>query len=265
MLKHLSVNEMVGLTQRWVDPTQARAIFAAIPEIAPLLAKVDAIHEQLSAARPAPKGPPPALKALIAEAATVDAEHDALARAIHAGIVADRAFALAERPPATARAQRAQQVLARLFPDGLAIVNASHLAESGNTARIEALLDRQPSLAAFLEAVPVQPAATLLTLTRRLIAVGQRLANLEYDRGVLTAKAKTAPVTRATMNRLRARWIRLVNQILSLLELSDAPTETIETIRGPIVAASTRAGRRYEPSRPTPTAHLALVTEPPAD
>lgn len=264
MLKHLSVDEMVGLTHPWVDRTQARAIFASIPEVAGLHAKVDEVHAELLAARPANKAPSPRLQAIIAEATRVDAEHDALARAIHAGIVADRTFALAERPPDAARAQLADRVLTRLFPRGLSIVNASHLAESGNATRIAALLEREPSVAAFLGAIPVQPATTLLALTQRLVAAGQRLAELEHDRAALKARTRTAPITRATMNRLRARWIRLVTQILALLDLSDASPEAIEIIRRPIAAASTRAGRRYVPPR-TATAHLTLVTDPPAD
>ncbi|MEM9461537.1 MAG: hypothetical protein AAGF11_45655 [Myxococcota bacterium] len=259
MLKHLSVDEMVGLTHPWLDDTQAEALFCSIPEIAPLHSKVKAIHAALLAARPPSKARHPKLRALMAEASSIDIEHDALARAIHAGLLADRAFARAETPPATDRADRADRVLAAMFPRGLSIVNASLLAQSGNTVRVASLLATQRSVADYLDTIPVQNAGTLLTLTQRWIAAGERLAELEHDKAAITAKVRTVPVTRAAMNRLRARWIRLVNQVLTLLDLSDAPLDAIETIRGPVLAASSRAGRRYEqPRAPAPV--LTLVT-----
>ena len=60
------------------------------------------------------------------------------------------------------------------------------------------------------------------------------------------AKEATEPLGKAGMNGLRARWIRLVSQVLSNLELSDAAAESIELIRGPVIKASDRAGKRYE-------------------
>ena len=151
-----------------------------------------------------------------------------------------------------------------MFPRGLSIVNASLLAQSGNTVRIASLLANQPSMVAYLDTIPVQNAGTLLTLTQRWITAGQRLADLEHDKAALTAKVRTAPVTRAAMNRLRARWIRLVNQVLALLDLSDAPADAIEMIRGPVLAASSRAGRRYElPRSPAPVLTLVTNDTPP--
>ncbi|XXY48077.1 hypothetical protein WME91_49575 [Sorangium sp. So ce269] len=43
----------------------------------------------------------------------------------------------------------------------------------------------------------------------------------------------------------RSQWFRVVSAVLSNLELSDAPSEAIETIRGPLLKASDRAGKRY--------------------
>ena len=39
-----------------------------------------------------------------------------------------------------------------------------------------------------------------------------------------------------------------LRQVLSTLELSDAPVEAIEIIRGPVLLASERASKRYVPS-----------------
>jgi hypothetical protein len=53
------------------------------------------------------------------------------------------------------------------------------------------------------------------------------------------------PASKATVVALRASWIRLVTLVLSNLEVSEAPVEAIETIRGPVLKASDRAAKRY--------------------
>lgn len=236
---------MASLIRPWVTQTKRRAVFSSIPEIAGLHPKLVQIYGELVAARP-PEGAASAeLRAVIEDAALADVVHDALARAVYSGLVAERAYALATKPPALDRAQRTDAASARLFPDGLAIVNASLLAESGNTARVAELLEREPSIAALLEAIPVQGFGDLLVVTRRWIAAGKRLAKLEEAREDLEADQVTTPLGNDAINRLRARWIRLVSQVVSLLELSDADPSAVARIRNPILKASSRAGKRY--------------------
>ena len=245
MLKHLSINEMGSLIRPWVSQPKRKAAFLSIPEIAGLHSKLVLLHGELLAARPVDAATSPGLRAIIEEATELDVAHDALARAVHSGITADRAFALAEKPPAVERARRAEEALAKLFPDGLAIINASFLAESGNTARVHALLEQEPALAGLLEAIPVQKLGNLLLVTERWIAAGRKLAKLEDEREELEAEQATTPIGNEAINRLRARWIRLVTQVVSLLELSDADPKAIALIRRPILKASARAGKRY--------------------
>lgn len=245
MLKHLSINEMGSLIRPWVSNTKRKAAFLSIPEIAGLHPKVVLLYGELVAARPAESGASPELRSVIEEASSVDVVHDALVRAVHAGVTADRAYALAERPPATERVRRADGALTKLFPDGLSIVNASLLAESGNAARVAALLEREPELAAFLEAIPVQKHGTLLAVAQRWIAAGKQLAKLEDQREELEAEVATTPMTSEAINRLRARWIRVVSHVISLLELSDADPKAIALVRRPVLKASARAAKRY--------------------
>jgi len=75
--------------------------------------------------------------------------------------------------------------------------------------------------------------------------IGAELGKLERTREELEAKAATKPAGKAALASLRGRWIRLVSQVLSNLELSEAPAEAIETIRGPVLKASERAAKRY--------------------
>lgn len=253
---------MAQLIRPWVTQAKRKAEFTAIPEIAGLLPRLVQIHGELVAAHPDDASPSAELQAVIEEAQSVDVTHDALARATHFGLVAERAYALASKPPAVARARQADEALTKLFPDGLAIVNASLLAESGNTARIATLLEREPDLEAFLAAIPVQGFGDLSVVVRRWIAAGKKLAKLEETRGDLEADQVATPLGRQAVTRLRARWIRLVSQVLTLLDLSDADPKAVARIRGPILKASARAGKRYgAPVDPDE----ALAAEEPAE
>lgn len=245
MLRHLNIIEMRQLISPWVRPTKRRAVFLSIPEIAALHGKVVRIHGELVSARPPSGATTARLRAVIEEAKAVDVVHDALARAAHSGLLAERAYALAHRPPALERARKAEEATESLFPDGLAIVNASLLAESGNAARVAELLEHEPSVAAFLESIPVQSFGNLLVVTQRWIAAGKKLAKLEETREDLEADQTTVPLGSETINRLRARWIRLVSQLLSLLQLSDAEPSAVARVRNPILRASARASKRY--------------------
>lgn len=248
MLRHLNNQEMLALTSTWASNPDAKATFLSISEIAPLHPKVVKVTAEMRAIQPASSEGSVELQAILTESTQLDVEHDVLARAVSLCVEADRACCLAAKPPEQERADEAEKVHAKLFPTGLSIVNASLLAESGNTIRIAALLEAEPAVAEHIEAIPLRDGRTVLDLTRRWIATGKKLGKLEHRRSVLTAKQTTKPVDLSTFAVVRARWLRLVSQVLSTLELSDASDEAIEIIRGPVLLASERAGRRYASS-----------------
>jgi hypothetical protein len=133
---------------------------------------------------------------------------------------------------------------AKLFPNGLAIVNASLVAEAGSAERVAKLLARQPELADYLAEIPVRD-GTALALVERWIAAGKQIAKLERERAALAAKEATTPRDSSALTRLRFEWIRLVGLVLGNLAASRASAEAIATLRGPVLEASERAGRRY--------------------
>ncbi|WP_437597843.1 hypothetical protein WMF28_34610 [Sorangium sp. So ce590] len=245
MLKHLMIEEMVALLAPWVESAQRKRLFLSIPEIAGLHPKVITAHEAVLAVRPSKAGPSARMSALNEEVARVDERHDHLARAVCWGIDAHREHCLGEDPPERGRAATCDQVQPKLFPSGLTIIKASPTAEAGNTARVARLLDEEPSIGEFLKGIPAAGKTTLLHTTQRWIKTGKELEAIEHQRDELAAKEKTAPVTRATIAAARSQWFRVVSAVLSNLELSDAPAEAIETIRGPVLKASERAGKRY--------------------
>lgn len=259
MLKHMNGAEMIGITASWGIDAKRKAVFLSIPEIAALHPQVLKIHGEVLAAQPAEAAVSEALKKIIDAETAVDAIHDPLARAVSSGLTADRDQSLAAENPNPENAKMADQVQAKLFPNGMSIINASFLAESGNTARVAKILDEEPEVAAFLKSIPVRGKGTLLDTAHRWIAAGAQLGKLERQREEQEAKEATKPVGKVGMNALRARWIKVVSQVLSNLELSEAPAEAIELIRGPVQKASERAGKRYEgaPPEATPAADPA--------
>ncbi len=246
MLKHLNLAEMVALSDSWVNDAKRKAQFLAIPEIAALHPKVLQVHADLLSAKPTSAAVSAALQKIIDAANAVDAVHDPLARAVASGIEVDRHHALAADPPDHERVRQAGEVQVKLFPGGMNIINASLLAEAGNTARVAKLLEDEPAIGTFLEAIPVRGKTTLLDTVHRWIAKGAQLGKLEREREVLEAGELTLPTGRVGLNVLRARWIRLVSLMLSNLEVTEAAAEAVEVIRGPVLKASDRARKRYE-------------------
>jgi len=246
LLKHLNIDEMVALIAPWVDETKRKGVFLAIPEIAPLHGKVQKAHEAVLAI-PQSKTPPSALAAILEEETVVDARHDHLARAISLSLDAASELCLSEDPPNFARAARCRDIARKLFPTGLTIVNASLLAESGNTARVARLVREEETwIANFLHDIPSgSTGCSLRHIVESWIATGERLAELEHARTELLAKEAAKPEGSLSPQAARSLWLRVVSQILSNLELSEAPAEYIEAIRRPILRASERAERRY--------------------
>jgi hypothetical protein len=189
MLDHLEIDEMLALTVSWVEASPTRDAFFSVPEIAPLHPKVVQAHEALVAAK-AQRSPQNELKTLLEEETIVDARHDHLARGIHATLEAHLHFSLSQDPPDFSRAATCQQAQRKLFPMGLSIINASLLAESGNTARVGRMLATQEkALAEFLSTVPAfTPKKSLRDMVDAWIEAGTSLAELEHLRGSLMLK-----------------------------------------------------------------------------
>lgn len=252
MLKHLNIDEMVALLSPWVGDPEHRSLFLAIPEIAALHPRVVEAHEAVLAVQPSGRGGrlSSKLRAIVDETSEVDRRHDHLARAVSYGIDAHRELCLAGEPSDAARAAQCDAVQKQLFPGGLSILNASPLAEAGNTTRIARLLEDEPGIAGFLRSVPAHGKASLLDVVKRWLAKGRELQTLERARAELEAAETTTPASKTTIQAARSQWFKIVSLVLSNLDFSRAPARDIEIIRGPVLRASSRAGKRYANSKP---------------
>jgi hypothetical protein len=127
---------------------------------------------------------------------------------------------------------------------------------------VATLLQNEPKTAALLETIPVRDGGNLLDVAKRWVATGKKLGKLEHERDILTAKDAAKTVSLATITAVRSRWMRLVSLVLANLELSEAPAEAIEVIRGPVRRASERAGLRYPNPGAGPSDVISLPVEP---
>ncbi|WP_437573350.1 hypothetical protein [Sorangium sp. So ce887] len=250
MLKHLNLDEMVALLSPWVEDPKQRKLFLSIPEIAALHPRVVEAHEGVLAVQPSSGDSASKVRALVDESNEVDRCHDHLARAVSYGIDTHRELCLAEEPADTARAARCDVVQKKLFPSGLSILNASPLAEAGNTNRIARLLEDEPEIVDLLKSIPARGKASLLDVVKRWLAKGRELQALERARTELEATKATTPTSKTTIQSARSQWFKIVSLVLSNLEVSRAPARDIEIIRGPVLRASDRAGKRYATTRP---------------
>ncbi|WP_437565731.1 hypothetical protein [Sorangium sp. So ce542] len=85
---------------------------------------------------------------------------------------------------------------------------------------------------------------------KRWLARGRELQALERARTELDANQATTPVNKTTIQAARSQWFKVVSLVLSNLEMSRAPARDIEIIRGPVLRASDRAGKRYASAAP---------------
>ncbi|WP_437274534.1 hypothetical protein WME90_25120 [Sorangium sp. So ce375] len=265
MLKHLNLDEMVALLSPWVEDAKHRKVFLSIPEIAPLHPRVVEAHEGVVAVQPSSGGASSKMRALTDEISEVDRRHDHLARAVSYGIDARRELCLAEDAADAAGAAQCDVVQKKLFPGGLSILNASPLAEAGNTTRIARLLEDEPAIADFLRSVPARGKVSLLDVTKRWLAKGRELQALERARTELEATETTTPASKTTIQAARSQWFKIVSLVLSNLEMSRAPARDVEIVRGPVLRASDRAGKRYasgKPGQAPPDGAEVPATEP---
>jgi hypothetical protein len=248
MLDNLEIDEMLALTAPLVEASPMRDAFLSVPEVAPLHPKVIQAHEALVASKLV-RSPQNELKALLEEETVVDARHDHLARGIHLAFEAHMHFLLSQDPPDFSKAALCQQAQRKLFPMGLAIINASLLAESGNTARVGRMLRHQEkALAEFLSMVPaLSPKKTLRDMVDAWIEAGTSLAELEHKRSSLMAK-EGALVGSASPQAAKRGWIRIVSQVLLTLGMSDALPEIVHILRAPFEEAIERASLRMSAS-----------------
>jgi len=249
LLKHLTLEEMVALLAPWLPEGRRYKQFMSIAEIAPLHAQVVSAHQAVLAVRPVDTAMSPAMRRLLVKGAKIDNRHDQMARVTALTLQAESARCLGAEPPDEERAASCDAVQKKLLPDGLSVINTSFLAESGNVARIAKLMEDEPEIGQLLKTLVTPDKKPLLATVEAWIATGPELAAFEHEKQELESK-QAKPADKATIQAARAQWFRVVSTILGNVAISLAKSTDIEAIRGPVLRASERAGKRYASETP---------------
>lgn len=235
-LKRLTTAEMVQISDPWTtNGTAARKAIQSVPELAGLLSRVDAAHAALHAARPAPDDP--RLAQLSAEAAELDARHDALVRGVD--LVLEGVALLAGQGE---RASELEAARAVLTPEGLSIVSTTYRNEAGAAALLKSRLPKEAGTKAALASIAVDKKKTLASFVNERIEVAHALGALEDERAtLLEAPAETnAGATVAARN----AWIRAVNALVANAELAELPAEQNTLLFSALRQVEAKANRR---------------------
>lgn len=246
MLKHLTSAEMIALLTPLLRSGERRNAFLGIAEIAALESKVKAAHSTLIASQPLELSDVPEFKEIQERGSKTDVLHDDLARALSLGLEAHAALLHILEPPKPELAERCLAAQKRIFPGGLNIINTSWLAEAGNAERVSRLVHEEEKwIADLLKSIPAVNGITFYDVCARWIGSGKELGVLEQKRDVLLAKLQSAQGKPKNPQEARRMFFRVVSAILYNLDLSDAPAEQIELVRGPVMRASDKAARRH--------------------
>jgi len=244
-LKRLSTAEMVQISGPWVtNGTPARKGLQALPECVGILPRVEEAHKQLHGARPG-QGDARAA-AISAEAAEIDARHDAVVRGVD--LVLDGiALLLGEG----GRAREIDAARSILTPEGVSIISTSYRNEAGAAALLASRLGRAPDVTKLLASIVVDKKTTLASFVNERIALGERLGELEDERAQLRLAATESSAV-ANVN-ARNAWIRAVNALIANAELAGIPPEQDAMLFGALREAKTKANRRGKAPAVEPT------------
>lgn len=236
----LTAEEMVMISAAWVmADEEGRKAIARIPLIAVLLPNLEKAHNAILTLR---SKEPPNIGAISAKESEVDAEHDALVRAIY-GVLTVLA-------PVSPDHDELIALRDKLFPEGLTHTQLSYRGEVGHAAVIAAQLD--DAMKARLAAIPVHK-GTLLDLVLSWLDSAKQLGQLEEERGRMTGISPSLP---AEMRSARSAWIRMTKALMANARIAELDAATDQLL----FAALRRAERAAESRAP---ARAVAAPEPP--
>ena len=260
----LDLNQMVSLFSAYVNDAELKKQFLSIPELAGLFPRVVSAYQGVLSVRPTELVNDPETVALSTTQKGVDNRHDRLGRATLLFLQAQRERALAEDPPNEERASALTATIDTLFPDGGSIFLASYRAESGNTERVERLLESPEGAEAkaALKSIPVQKGETALDTVQLWISAGDELGKLENKKTARAAALQSAaPPAQRVVQQARSQWIKVAGLIVANAEVSDAPAATVSAVTHSLLSAAAGAGgrgaRKGSPEQPPAPAEPA--------
>jgi len=238
---------MISISTDWVGPQ--KAVFLAIPEIAPHFARLEVVHHALVVARDGSSADAN-LADLDAQAEALDGRHDHLVRAFYYLLIAARYFELGSESGDEAKAEAIIRASQALLPTQLRAVQASYQAEAGNAAQLEALAASE--FPALLGTIQLKATKTALDIAHEIGTVGRSLGTVENQRSLAAVQVKKETVTPSEVRRRMRDWAQVAEAILVNLQIASAPAEAIEKIRKPLLDVAEKAATRRREKRAQP-------------
>lgn len=240
-LNHLTVSEMVSLTEDWVIPTGPLYLaLIAIPGMDALLPHVISAHQGLLGNQSVAQEQE--LDDLTTETGIKDGSFDCFARAGYYTLMAHANLARALGDEAGARVFESMRTT--LYPTELKVTKLSYREESGHATLLQSRMDAK--LEQGLAGVPMQ-GRTLLDVVRAWITAGQELGALENRR----AEAKFSD-QRVNASPMRQQWMRAIMAVRTVLDLvAGTLPPVVADALARIRAAEAAAERRSRTGTPT--------------
>jgi hypothetical protein len=255
-LIYLEVGEMLAVSEGWLG--EQRHVFESIPEIKPLLPKVEEMHAALVHARPSePAKTDPAVEAISTEQRALDIRHDHGLRAVYYAHEALAEHLLAQDPPDTELAEAVRAACRRLLPDGLSGTIATYTAEAGNASRALEVSETDPGIKAALTLIHVTKKVGGHDLLKQWAALGAGLGALEHDKSAAVAKAGGAVDPRSPLLKARNGWIRIVSAVLGVLAHANEPAAAVDAVRRSVTEPAVKAAKRHAATRKATAAKTA--------
>ena len=250
----LDNNEMASLFSPIVNNPEVKKQFLSIKEVAGFYEQVDDAYHAILAVKPPDETTDAQLRQIMLAQRPLDYRHDRLVRVSALTLEAQRERALAEETPNEERAAACDAAFDALFPDGTAIINASYLAESGNTERVKKLL-RGPDgagLKELLATIPVDKNESAPKKSKTLLDVGEEWSKGGAAVGELEAKkaarlaelASKLPPPARQIQAARSQWIAIASILANALAVSKAPIALKNAVGHPLANAAAKAGKR---------------------
>jgi len=259
-LKYIETGEMISITEDWTNGTA----FTSVPEIKPLLGKVEAAHSALLLARPAEAAAtPPDVAAISVEQRDIDLRHDHELRASFYLALAAEEHALASDPPDEEQATAFANLRTRLFSSGLGGISATYLAEEGNAKKAEGVVDAEPELKKLLGALHVSKKETGLDLFEGYVALATQLGDLERKKTTALGEDQAQTPATGTLRAARLGWIRIVGTVLHVLEQADG--DVAAKLRDDVIAIATKAAKKATAAAKAAKAAKAKKAATPAE
>lgn len=244
----------------WLDPERERPLIECLSLAGPLLGKIDEAQTGLVQFQNAGKVEHPEVRSLITQTTALDAEHDRLARGMHAIVSGITEIS----SPQSAEAYRA--LLKQLFPTGLGIVQQSYLVEAGDADLRDGRLSAESRR--LLEGTVINTpdgARALTTLLEEWNRSSRDLGEAESKK----AQLKRESVNESSRGPARKEWAKIVSHFIATLALEGGlsqqdrarlqePLESAVAKARLLRAKAKKKGVTYDPE----TAEEALADAP---